>query len=94
MHSADKKSSHLCTIFIYDDELKEWIGKTDEAENSDIEPVKGGLSGAFKRALISLRETLARCGVKCVSCSWDSRFKGIDDYFLAKKQYAEQMCAA
>ncbi len=47
-----------------------------------------------KRALISLRETLARCSVKCVSCSWDPRFKGIDDYFLAKKQYEEQMCAA
>ena len=51
-HSADKKSSQLCTIFIYDDELKEWIGKTDGAENSDIEPVKGGLSDAFKRAAV------------------------------------------
>lgn len=51
-HSVDKKSSQLCTIFIYDDELKEWIGKTDGAENSDIEPVKGGLSDAFKRAAV------------------------------------------
>lgn len=47
-----------------------------------------------KRALISLGETLARCGVNCVSCSWDPRFKGIDDYFLAKMKYAEQICTA
>lgn len=51
-HIVDKKSSQICTIFIYDDELKEWIGKTDGAENSDVEPVKGGLSDAFKRAAV------------------------------------------
>lgn len=50
--SSEKKQkfSQLCTIYIYDDEKKEWIGKTDGAENSDIEPIKGGLSDAFKRA--------------------------------------------
>ena len=47
-----QKQSQLCTISIYDDELKEWIGKTDGAEDSDIEPVKGGLSDAFKRAAV------------------------------------------
>lgn len=47
-----------------------------------------------KRALISLRETLKECGVQCIGCSWDPRFKGIDDYYLAKKICAEQMCAA
>lgn len=44
--------SQLCTIYIYDDELKEWIGKTDGAENTDVEPVKGGLSDAFKRTAV------------------------------------------
>lgn len=44
--------SQLCTIFIYDEELKEWIGKTDGAENTDVEPVKGGVSDSFKRAAV------------------------------------------
>lgn len=47
-----ERSSQLCTISIYDDELKEWIEKTDGAEDSDIEPIKGGLSDAFKRAAV------------------------------------------
>ena len=57
-HSADKKSSQLCTISIYDDELKEWIGKTDGAENTDVEPIKGGLSDAFKRAAVKCCQRL------------------------------------
>ncbi len=47
-----QKQSQLCTIYIYNEELKEWIGKTDGAEDSDIEPVKGGLSDSFKRAAV------------------------------------------
>lgn len=47
-----EKSSQLCTISIYDTDLKEWIGKTDGAENTDFEAVKGGLSDAFKRAAV------------------------------------------
>lgn len=46
------KCSQLCTIYVYDDERKEWVGKTDGAENTDIESVKGGLSDAFKRAAV------------------------------------------
>lgn len=45
-------NSQLCTIYIYDDERKEWIGKTDGAENTDIEPVKGGLSDSLKRCAV------------------------------------------
>lgn len=45
-------NSQLCTIYIFDDEKKEWIGKTDGAENTDFEAVKGGLSDAFKRAAV------------------------------------------
>ena len=46
------KSSQLCTISIYDDELGQWIDKTDGAEDTDTEPIKGGLSDAFKRAAV------------------------------------------
>ena len=42
--------SQLCTIQIFDDERHEWMEKTDGAENTDYEPVKGGLSDAMKRA--------------------------------------------
>lgn len=47
-----QKASQLCTLYIFDDDKKEWIGKTDGAEDSDIEPVKGGISDAFKRAAV------------------------------------------
>ena len=48
----EQKFAQLCTISIYDEEQGEWIGKTDGAEDSDIEPIKGGLSDAFKRAAV------------------------------------------
>lgn len=51
-NKSAQKTSQLCTISIYDDELKQWIDKTDGAEDSDTEPIKGGLSDAFKRAAV------------------------------------------
>ena len=47
-HQIDN-GSQLCALSIYDES---WGTKTDEAENSDIEPVKGGLSDSFKRAAV------------------------------------------
>lgn len=47
-----EKFAQLCTISIYDEEREEWICKTDGAEDSDIESIKGGLSDAFKRAAV------------------------------------------
>lgn len=44
--------SQLCALSIYDESRKEWVTKTDGAENSDIEPIKGGLSDSFKRAAV------------------------------------------
>lgn len=44
--------SQLCGIAIYFEERKEWIMKWDGAENSDIEPAKGGLSDSMKRAAV------------------------------------------
>jgi len=38
----------LCTIFIRID--GEWVGKSDGASSTDIEPIKGGISDAMKRA--------------------------------------------
>ena len=47
-----QKASQLCTISIYDEERCIWIDKTDGAEDTDTEPIKGGLSDAFKRAAV------------------------------------------
>ena len=40
----EPNASQLCGLSIYCKERQEWIPKWDGAENSDIEPVKGGLS--------------------------------------------------
>lgn len=41
---------YVCEISIYNPERNEWITKSDGAGCTDIEPIKGGLSNAFKRA--------------------------------------------
>lgn len=48
-HSNGKKDAQLCGIAIYF-ESKGFITKWDGAEDSDIEPIKGGLSDSMKRA--------------------------------------------
>ena len=42
--------AQICGISIFDDVRNEWVTKYDGAENSEIEPIKGGLSDSFKRA--------------------------------------------
>lgn len=44
--------SQLCGIAIFFEESQRWITKWDGAENTDIEPVKGGLSDSMKRAAV------------------------------------------
>ena len=51
-HRGDKKEAQLCGISIYLEERKEWLTKWDGAEDTDIEPVKGGLSDSMKRAAV------------------------------------------
>lgn len=43
-------NSQLCGISVKDHETDEWITKWDGAENTDFEPIKGGLSDSMKRA--------------------------------------------
>lgn len=48
---ADNKSTaHICKLRIYYPERSEWITKSDGAGCTDVEPIKGGLSNAFKRS--------------------------------------------
>lgn len=43
-------TTHICEISIFYADRGEWITKSDGAGCTDIEPIKGGLSNAFKRA--------------------------------------------
>jgi hypothetical protein len=45
-----QNNAQICGLSVYDSERGEWVTKYDGAENTDIEPVKGGLSDSFKRA--------------------------------------------
>ena len=40
----------VCKLSIYSKEKGEWLTKSNGAGSTDIEPIKGGLSSAFKRA--------------------------------------------
>lgn len=44
------RPSQLCTLSIYIESRGEWVHKTDGADLTEYEPIKGGISGAFKRA--------------------------------------------
>lgn len=44
------ETTHICKISIYYPDKKEWVSKSNGAGNTDVEPVKGGISNAFKRA--------------------------------------------
>ena len=50
-HAAGKKEAQICGISIYF-EGRGFITKWDGAEDSDIEPIKGGLSDSMKRAAV------------------------------------------
>ena len=43
-------TTQVCELSVYYPDRNEWITKSNGAGNTDIEPVKGGLSNAFKRA--------------------------------------------
>ena len=47
--------AYLCTLSIrvtHEDGTSEWLSRTDGADATDIEPVKGGISGAVKRVAV------------------------------------------
>jgi len=52
---ADKKNnkeSQLCGLSIWIEERNEWLTKYDGADDSETEPIKGGLSDSMKRAAV------------------------------------------
>lgn len=51
-HPNGQKASQLCALSIFDESRGEWITKCDGAEDTDFEPIKGGISDSFKRAAV------------------------------------------
>ncbi|MEG2678653.1 MAG: Rad52/Rad22 family DNA repair protein, partial [Oscillospiraceae bacterium] len=49
--SAGKQDAHICGTSIFF-ESRGWVTKWDGAEDTDIEPIKGGLSDSMKRAAV------------------------------------------
>ena len=50
-HAAGKKEAQICGISIHFED-RGFITKWDGAEDSDVEPIKGGLSDSMKRAAV------------------------------------------
>lgn len=80
-HGSGKKEAQICGISIYFED-RGWITKWDGAEDSDIEPVKGGLSDSMKRAAV-------QWGIGRVLYNMDTVFVSIEKRgktFLIKKE--------
>lgn len=81
-HGSGKKDAQICGISIYF-EGKGWITKWDGAEDSDIEPIKGGLSDSMKRAAV-------QWGIGRVLYNMDSVFVDVEkrgkSWYIAKKE--------
>ncbi|WP_457652704.1 Rad52/Rad22 family DNA repair protein [Rhodocaloribacter sp.] len=53
--TAGPKGGLLCGLsirIVREDGSAEWVTKWDGAENTDVEPVKGGLSSSMRRAAV------------------------------------------
>ena len=79
MGSDKEITSHICELSIYYPERKEWITKSDGAGCTDIEPVKGGLSNAFKRSASMWNIGRYLYGLKDI-------WADIDEYKCIKKE--------
>lgn len=51
-HLVGGKTSQICGLSILDEARNEWITKWDGADATEFEPIKGGISDAFKRAAV------------------------------------------
>ena len=49
-NKISNEPTFVCKLSIYSEEKGEWLTKSNGAGTTDIEPIKGGLSSAFKRA--------------------------------------------
>ncbi len=48
----EMEGGFIASISVYNTETKEWVTKSDISDNTDIEALKGGVSGSYKRAAV------------------------------------------
>ena len=86
--SNNGTTAHICRISIYYPERGEWISKSDGAGCTDVEPIKGGLSNAFKRAASMWGMGRYLYGLKNIWATIDE-YKGIsqNSYPELEKRY-------
>tara|TARA_R110000787_G_scaffold218768_1_gene327453 strand:- start:1086 stop:1796 length:711 start_codon:yes stop_codon:yes gene_type:complete len=68
----------MCSIAVWDGAKECWISKSDGAENTNIEAIKGGYSGAFKRAAV-------KWGIGRYLYSLGTEWHDTVEHFSAKK---------
>lgn len=74
--------AYLCTLSIrveHEDGSVEWISRTDGSDSSDIEAVKGGISGAIKRSavLFGIGRYLYNLKNSWAEISADGKYQGL-----------------
>lgn len=51
-------------------------------------------NGNVKKALIKVKSMLINRGIEVQSCTWNAEYKGIDDYYLFRRNFYEQQAVA
>lgn len=75
--AIENQPSNLCVLSVYMEDRKEWVSKSDGAALTQEEPVKGGLSGAFKRAAVLW-------GIGRYLYDMDAQFVDVEEYRKGK----------
>jgi len=50
--SVGPSGQYICKLSVWDDEKMQWVSKSNGADGSNFEEIKGGFSDAFKRAAV------------------------------------------
>jgi hypothetical protein len=74
----DNKGLLVCTIYVYDDEIEQWIGREDVGVESYTEKEKGSYSDALKRAGFRWGVGIELYAMPFIWIAWDNwkEYKG------------------
>lgn len=78
----------VCKLSIYSTEKGEWLTKSNGAGTTDIEPIKGGLSSAFKRAASMWGIGRYLYDMKDIKCPIDQgKYIPDDEKYMLEQKY-------
>ena len=78
-HNTD--ASH-CTVSIYNEDIKQWISRTDVGTESNVEKVKGMASDSFKRACVNFGIGIELYSSPFIWINNDNKFEKYKCYHL------------